>query len=1073
MKKSRTNISYLRRRGGLWLLIVAFVFSTVLSVVSSIAASARPAQDGPTAPGSADLYGLMDLVYNKAVYVPEAADAPKVLDVPRSTIRFSTDTSQTCSYPGQPDVTAPEIQVPPSDGTAVISGSYWQFIDANNAVSTDINAIKQAGCRRLQLPLAINTHGASSPFVLSTDQATLYVGANATTFAAQHVPASAGGYKMWTNGPLTNCPSAVVNDGGQWFIFPMTTKSSAPTAEASIVSESYDKYLSGLTGAPEATLAQACSTDSAQIATDFNLAGFWTFTEVHEQVQATDNFMSANGYCSPTRSTDNLKVAVTGVADLAPDHSNTANFNPCTLEQASSNYWDSGTHIDSSDTGNRQTVFRIGTPISGNTNACNFGGKNYKINDHVFDYLCTANHLVTQVKDNSRTKGLINFRANIGTKLTAQDNYVWSTPGLNLVDLTPINGDDGYLIANANQYPVLLPPGAPAPTVGKLSTGATPPDTSKASSSQPTCQGGAMGWILCPAIDYVRQVTSAVANILSSLLQLQPFTPSSYGGAPYITWDNIRNIANVAFVIAFMVIVFSQATSVGISSYGVKKLLPRLIATAILVNISFFLCAVLVDISNLLGTSIGNLFAGVAGASGGGGSIGSQVANTVIGNKFIDGALLVAGGVVLVLFFFVPTLIAILATLFVLGFREAAVILLMAASPFAAVAYLLPNTEKWSKRWWGAFAGMLFLYPSVMAIFSAASMAATIIASQKFQTTGGVPSAITNVIPALIALIIQALPLIALPAIFKLSLGALATIQARATGILNKAGGDKLHGAARGALKRQALDTEARMAARGGVLGAVGNFRARRGFKQEVRQSDVGHRQQEALAGYIEGNDSLRGSRTGQALLDKHEQEQIGLAQRALQRQGVFNPQALAAVALDKTQSEATRRAAMRSVISAGDSDALNRMFMEEGDHHGMLVSEVQQQYPTAKAAGAHFVKLAAEHETAPGVTRSNYTAAEIQQKAAASLADLSFDKLAAQDTGSVKAAADGFNTASVEARQKLQASAQAILSNPTILAGAKAGVREALEDIATRPINPSPAPTPGGGTPTPPPATP
>lgn len=70
--------------------------------------------------------------------------------------------------------------------------------------------------------------------------------------------------------------------------------------------------------------------------------------------------------------------------------------------------------------------------------------------------------------------------------------------------------------------------------------------------------------------------------------------------AAYKAWQSFLNIANVMFVIAFIAIVFSQVTSIGISNYGIKKLLPKLIVVAILVNVSYFICQLVVDLSNLL-----------------------------------------------------------------------------------------------------------------------------------------------------------------------------------------------------------------------------------------------------------------------------------------------------------------------------------------------------------------------------------------------------------------------------------------------------------------------------------------
>ena len=62
---------------------------------------------------------------------------------------------------------------------------------------------------------------------------------------------------------------------------------------------------------------------------------------------------------------------------------------------------------------------------------------------------------------------------------------------------------------------------------------------------------------------------------------------------PYEGWNTFRDIANVIFVILLMVVIFSQLTGVGIDNYGIKKILPKLIIAAILINLSYLICLIL------------------------------------------------------------------------------------------------------------------------------------------------------------------------------------------------------------------------------------------------------------------------------------------------------------------------------------------------------------------------------------------------------------------------------------------------------------------------------------------------
>lgn len=65
-----------------------------------------------------------------------------------------------------------------------------------------------------------------------------------------------------------------------------------------------------------------------------------------------------------------------------------------------------------------------------------------------------------------------------------------------------------------------------------------------------------------------------------------------------VGWRITRDIANLGFVLTMIVIAF--ATIVGSESYGYKKLLPKLIAAAILVNFSLAIAGVFIDFSHVI-----------------------------------------------------------------------------------------------------------------------------------------------------------------------------------------------------------------------------------------------------------------------------------------------------------------------------------------------------------------------------------------------------------------------------------------------------------------------------------------
>ena len=66
----------------------------------------------------------------------------------------------------------------------------------------------------------------------------------------------------------------------------------------------------------------------------------------------------------------------------------------------------------------------------------------------------------------------------------------------------------------------------------------------------------------------------------------------------HVGWQLVRDIANLGFVLVIIIIAF--ATILRFEQYGVTKLLPKLIAAAIIVNFSFAIAAVFINFTHVL-----------------------------------------------------------------------------------------------------------------------------------------------------------------------------------------------------------------------------------------------------------------------------------------------------------------------------------------------------------------------------------------------------------------------------------------------------------------------------------------
>ena len=119
-----------------------------------------------------------------------------------------------------------------------------------------------------------------------------------------------------------------------------------------------------------------------------------------------------------------------------------------------------------------------------------------------------------------------------------------------------------------------------------------------------------LSWVACPVMDNTVTTVSALDGMIGNWLEVDTNLYDS-SSAAYQVWIIMRDIANVMVVLVLLVIIFSQLTGVGIDNYGIKRMLPRLIAMAILINLSFVACQLAVDISNIFGVSLNTLFRNV------------------------------------------------------------------------------------------------------------------------------------------------------------------------------------------------------------------------------------------------------------------------------------------------------------------------------------------------------------------------------------------------------------------------------------------------------------------------------
>lgn len=305
--------------------------------------------------------------------------------------------------------------------------------------------------------------------------------------------------------------------------------------------------------------------------------------------------------------------------------------------------------------------------------------------------------------------------------------------------------------------------------------------------------GWSFSWIACPLLKAADELTTFLVNNFEEQLAFNVSQlgstndPKSGSYKIHQTWSLIKNIASALVVIVMLIMVLSQAISVGpFDAYTVRKLLPRLVAVVILMQISWPLFTYVIDIVNNLGRGIADIMYLPFG-----GADNMDLWSLLNNAELSQGALtamswggLVVFGVLGVAFLFTMlglAFMAIIALLFAwvtLIFRKILIITLLIFAPLALLAWTLPGTEKYWKLWRENFLKILMMFPIIMAIIGAGRVFAYVV---------GTPD--TNKFTALIFIMVGFFgPLFLLPRTFKWGGQAMNLAGERIMGIGNNLG---------------------------------------------------------------------------------------------------------------------------------------------------------------------------------------------------------------------------------------------------------------------------------------------
>jgi hypothetical protein len=214
------------------------------------------------------------------------------------------------------------------------------------------------------------------------------------------------------------------------------------------------------------------------------------------------------------------------------------------------------------------------------------------------------------------------------------------------------------------------------------------------------------GWILTIAISSIITIIS-YNNFVNEASIVQ-------------AWVIVRDLCNMFFILILLVVAF--ATILRIESYQWKKILPKLLIMAVLINFSKTICGLLIDFSQVIMLTFSNAF------SGGGGNF----INALGVQKFLDIAqskstfwgigdetLNLTNTVAAMMFVIILLIIAtvtMIAIMVVFLMRMIMLWIYVVLSPFAFLLMAFPAGQKYASQWWSEFVKYLINGP-VLAFF--------------------------------------------------------------------------------------------------------------------------------------------------------------------------------------------------------------------------------------------------------------------------------------------------------------------------------------------------------------------
>lgn len=233
--------------------------------------------------------------------------------------------------------------------------------------------------------------------------------------------------------------------------------------------------------------------------------------------------------------------------------------------------------------------------------------------------------------------------------------------------------------------------------------------------------GNVVGGIIAVFINAVANILILLVGVLMNVAAYSDFIDAQ---AISKGWVVVRDVCNMFFVVILLVIAF--ATILGQEEYGAKKMLPKLIMAAVLINFSKMICGLMIDAASVVMLTFVNAFSAI-GAGNILDVLGITKVTKLDPNADVTFGTIVSAYIFGLLYVIIATVV-VASMLGMLVMRIVMIWILVVLSPLAFFLQAVPGKgQQYASQWWTKWSSNLIVGP-VIAFFlwlSFASLQAT------------------------------------------------------------------------------------------------------------------------------------------------------------------------------------------------------------------------------------------------------------------------------------------------------------------------------------------------------------